>query len=96
MWKQRRRENGVSLALRCPSRVQARVRLLLPEQQRSNNPNGCFNWFEPEDTRRGGGEAASIQAMIEKMVRENGIDPRRVFITGLSAGGAMTSVMLAW
>ena len=69
--------------------------LLLPEQQRSNNPNGCFNWFEPEDTRRGGGEAASIQAMVEKMVRENGIDPRRVFITGLSAGGAMTSVMLA-
>jgi feruloyl esterase len=69
--------------------------LLLPEQQRSNNPNGCFNWFEPGDTRRGGGEAASIQAMVEKMVRENGIDPRRVFITGLSAGGAMTSVMLA-
>ena len=34
--------------------------LLLPEQQRSNNPNGCFNWFEPADTRRGGGEAASI------------------------------------
>jgi poly(hydroxyalkanoate) depolymerase family esterase len=69
--------------------------LLLPEQQRSNNPNGCFNWFEPDDTRRGGGEAASIQAMVEKMVHENGIDPRRVFITGLSAGGAMTSVMLA-
>ena len=69
--------------------------LLLPEQQRSNNPNGCFNWFEPGDIRRGSGEAASVQAMVEKMVRENGIDPRRVFITGLSAGGAMTSVMLA-
>src|SRR6187401_3095712 len=51
--------------------------LLLPEQNRSNNPNGCFNWFEPDDTRRGGGEAASIQAMVEKMVHENGIDPRR-------------------
>ena len=69
--------------------------LLLPEQHRSNNPNGCFNWFEPGDTCRASGEAASIQAMVEKMVRENGIDPRRVFITGLSAGGAMTSVMLA-
>jgi feruloyl esterase len=69
--------------------------LLLPEQHRSNNAHGCFNWFEPADTRRGGGEAASIQAMVEKMVHENGIDPRRVFITGLSAGGAMTSVMLA-
>jgi poly(3-hydroxybutyrate) depolymerase len=34
--------------------------LLYPEQQRPNNPNGCFNWFNPEDTRRGRGEAASI------------------------------------
>jgi poly(hydroxyalkanoate) depolymerase family esterase len=69
--------------------------LLVPEQQRSNNPNGCFNWFLPEDTQRGRGEAASIRQMVETMVRDKGIDPRRVFITGLSAGGAMTSVMLA-
>ena len=69
--------------------------LLLPEQQRTNNPNGCFNWFEPGDTQRGRGEAASIRQMIEKMVREKGIDPGRVFVTGLSAGGAMTSAMLA-
>ena len=67
----------------------------MPEQQRSNNPNGCFNWFQPEDTQRGRGEAASIRQMVEKMVREKGVDPRRVFVTGLSAGGAMTSVMLA-
>ncbi len=69
--------------------------LLLPEQQRSNNPNGCFNWFLPEDTRRGQGEVASIHQMIEAMIREKGIDARRVFVTGLSAGGAMTSAMLA-
>jgi poly(hydroxyalkanoate) depolymerase family esterase len=69
--------------------------LLLPEQQRSNNPNGCFNWFVPGDTRRDSGEAASIRAMVDTMVREHGIDRHRVFVTGLSAGGAMTSVMLA-
>src|SRR5471032_634126 len=69
--------------------------LLMPEQQRSNNPNGCFNWFQPEDTQRDRGEAASIRQMIETMVREKRIDPCRVFVTGLSAGGAMTSVMLA-
>jgi poly(hydroxyalkanoate) depolymerase family esterase len=69
--------------------------LLLPEQQQANNANGCFNWFEPGDTHRDRGEAASIRAMVEKMVRDHGIDRRRVFITGLSAGGAMTSVMLA-
>ena len=69
--------------------------LLLPEQQRSNNPNGCFNWFQPEDTERGRGECLSIRQMIETMVADNRIDPSRVFVTGLSAGGAMTSVMLA-
>jgi poly(hydroxyalkanoate) depolymerase family esterase len=69
--------------------------LLLPEQQRSNNPNGCFNWFQPEDIERGRGECLSIRQMIEAMVKDNRIDRHRVFITGLSAGGAMTSVMLA-
>ena len=69
--------------------------LLLPEQQRSNNPNGCFNWFQPEHSRRDQGEPLSIRQMIEKSVVDHGIDRRRVFITGLSAGGAMTSNMLA-
>jgi poly(hydroxyalkanoate) depolymerase family esterase len=69
--------------------------LLMPQQQPSNNQNTCFNWFLPEDTQRGRGEAASIKQMIDTMTRETGVDPSRVFITGLSAGGAMTSVMLA-
>lgn len=68
---------------------------LYPEQQRQNNPSLCFNWFVPEDTRRAGGEAASIAQMIETMIVAHGIDRQRVYITGLSAGGAMTSVMLA-
>ncbi|CAA9521381.1 MAG: Poly(3-hydroxyalkanoate) depolymerase [uncultured Sphingosinicella sp.] len=69
--------------------------VLFPEQQRSNNPNLCFNWFQPSDTRRGSGEAASIQAMVAEMVDAHGIDPQRVYVTGLSAGGAMASAMLA-
>jgi poly(hydroxyalkanoate) depolymerase family esterase len=69
--------------------------LLMPEQQASNNANGCFNWFNPEDTTRDSGEAFSIWQMIAKMVRDHKIDARRIFVTGLSAGGAMTSVMLA-
>jgi feruloyl esterase len=69
--------------------------VLLPEQQRSNNPNGCFNWFQTGDIERGRGEALSIRQMVANMVAEHGIDPARVFVTGLSAGGAMTSVMLA-
>jgi len=69
--------------------------LLLPQQQSANNANGCFNWFNKEDIARGHGEAMSIRQMITRMVRDYDIDSRRIFITGLSAGGAMTSVMLA-
>jgi len=69
--------------------------LLMPGQLASNNANGCFNWFYPEDTARERGEAGSIRQMIARMVKDHAIDPRRIFITGLSAGGAMTSVMLA-
>ena len=69
--------------------------VLLPEQQRANNSSLCFNWFEPGDTARGAGEALSIRQMIAQMLETHAIDPARVFVTGLSAGGAMTAVMLA-
>jgi len=69
--------------------------LLYPEQQRANNANLCFNWFHSEDIRRDAGEALSIRQMIAAMVAAHGIDPDRIYVTGLSAGGAMTSVMLA-
>jgi len=69
--------------------------LLFPEQQRANNPNLCFNWFLPEHTRRGQGEALSIRQMIDEVLVAHDIDDKRVFITGLSAGGAMAAAMLA-
>lgn len=69
--------------------------LLMPEQQPSNNAHGCFNWFNPQDTTRDSGEACSIRQMIARLVVDIGVDQHRIFVTGLSAGGAMTSVMLA-
>ena len=69
--------------------------LLYPEQKRANNSNLCFNWYQNEDARRGHGEAKSIAAMVQHMVAAHNLDPARVFVTGLSAGGAMASVMLA-
>lgn len=69
--------------------------LLFPEQQRQNNPNLCFNWFSAEDNRRESGEALSIRQMIAAVANQHDIDPARIFVTGLSAGGAMASVMLA-
>ena len=69
--------------------------LLMPEQKPANNAHTCFNWFKPDDVRRGHGEAYSIRQMIARMVTDHKIDKHRIFVTGLSAGGAMTSVMLA-
>ena len=69
--------------------------VIFPEQQSANNPKNCFSWFLPADTSRGAGEALSIRQMIDKAVRDFSIDRSRIFVTGLSAGGAMASVMLA-
>lgn len=69
--------------------------VLAPAQSSANNPNRCFNWFERGDIARGEGESASIAAMIGHLLAEERLDASRVYVTGLSAGGAMTLVMLA-
>lgn len=69
--------------------------VLAPEQTRANNPNLCFNWFQAGDIERGQGEAASIAQMVRHVTEWQSLDPQRVFITGLSAGGAMSAVLLA-
>ncbi len=69
--------------------------LLYPEQNRANNPMNCFKWYEPAATARTGGEAASILSMVAHMLATHGLDAGRVFVTGLSAGGAMAAALLA-
>lgn len=69
--------------------------LLYPEQTRANNANLCFNWFQVQDVCRDAGEVLSIRQMIAAMVTTYALDPARVYVNGLSAGGAMTSAMLA-
>src|SRR5437016_3403175 len=68
--------------------------ILAPEQQQANNPKFCFTWFQPGDTARGEGEALSIKQMIDRATYDYKVDRSRIFVTGLSAGGAMASVML--
>ena len=69
--------------------------LLMPGQRPSNNPNRCFNWYAPEHTCRDRGEAGSIRQMIDYMVEGYDLDRTRVYVVGLSAGGAMAANLLA-
>lgn len=72
-----------------------RLLLLLPEQKRRNNLTRCFNWFRPDDVQRSSGEVLSIRQMIGRMIAAHGADRQRVFVTGVSAGGAMAAALLA-
>lgn len=69
--------------------------LLFPEQQRNNNPNLCFNWFAAADTTRGQGEVHSISQMVVSLTDRYSVDRTNIYVTGLSAGGAMAAAMLA-
>jgi poly(hydroxyalkanoate) depolymerase family esterase len=71
------------------------VPLVLPEQAGENNHGRCFNWFQPTHVQRGSGEALSIRQMVATAVERFGSDPKRIYIAGLSAGGAMAAAMLA-
>ncbi|GIF46491.1 poly(hydroxyalkanoate) depolymerase family esterase [Asanoa ferruginea] len=72
-----------------------RFALIIPQQSSSNNATSCFNFFETGDTTRGQGEAASIRSMVGYAVSNYGTAADRVYVSGLSAGGAMSAVMLA-
>ncbi|MEB3043820.1 extracellular catalytic domain type 1 short-chain-length polyhydroxyalkanoate depolymerase [Rhizobium mulingense] len=69
--------------------------LLYPEQRNANNPQRCFSWFRPSAVGRDRGEVLSIRQMIDEACRRHQIDRSRIFITGLSAGGAMTAALVA-
>lgn len=69
--------------------------LVYAEQNTSNNATRCFNWFESADVARDSGEARSIRSMVEYAIAEHGVDAERVYVSGLSAGGAMAAELLA-
>ena len=64
-----------------------------PIQPKAANASLCWNWFLPAHQRRDAGEPAIIAGITRELITEHDIDPHRVFIAGLSAGGAMAAIM---
>lgn len=64
-----------------------------PAQTPSNNAGKCWNWFRSHDQQRDRGEPATIAALTRHLVEGHGLDARRVYVAGLSAGGAMAAVL---
>ena len=69
--------------------------VLYPQTNFSNNISKCFRWFSEKDIGSEEGESASIHQMVTHFMASNPVDSNRIFITGLSAGGAMAVAMLA-
>jgi len=69
------------------------VLVLYPAQAQKVNPSRCWNWFKHNHQRRGSGEPALLAALTHDVMKRYAVDPKRVYVAGLSAGGAMAAIL---
>ena len=67
--------------------------VVYPEQPRTANPSSCWNWFEPRDQKRGVGEPSIIAGLTREIATNYSLDSGRIFVAGISAGGAMAATL---
>jgi poly(hydroxyalkanoate) depolymerase family esterase len=67
--------------------------VLYPAQAPRSNSSKCWNWFKPEDQHRGGGEPELLAGMTRHVMATHPVDATRVYVAGLSAGGAMADIL---
>jgi poly(hydroxyalkanoate) depolymerase family esterase len=67
--------------------------LVYPQQNANASPHRCWNWYHPQNQTRETGEPSLLMGIVNQVQENYAVDAGRIYVTGLSSGGAMTSIL---